>query len=307
MIHVLLISGMIQGYPLDKVAPFNLKYHNNQIEGIDAIVFINLDKRVEKNISCIKQFQNYGLSVGRFKAVDGWSLTQDDLDTILQPIKPGMQLQRWAAKIYPDPKNFQQIVYLDENSLNQPMGSIFLTPGFIGCFMSHLTLAKNAYDQGLNRVWILEDDFKIVKDPHIISELVAKLDTLVGAENWDILHTDLDTKDGPLYFGNNNFFDDLEGVDCAWFWRPDFKPDPKKLKVRKPISSDFIKVGSRMRTHSYILNKSGMQKIVDFYTSHGLFTTNDHELCLIPGINIYSLCYDVVSFEDGVSDTRSPL
>lgn len=307
VIGVLIINGLIQAYPSEIVKPFTLKNDNNHIKGIDAIVFINLDKRAEKKIQSMNQFQKYDISIHRFPAIDGWSLNQNQIDLILQPITLGMQLERWAAKIYPDPKNFKEIFFLDEDCIGQNMSSIFLTPGFIGCFMSHFSLTKNALDQNLDRIWILEDDFKIIQNPHIISTLIAKLDQLVGSKNWDILHTDLDTKDATIYFGKNNFFDPLQGIDSAWFWRPDLKPDPKKLSFRQQMSPDFIKIGSRMRTHSYILNKSGMEKIVNFYTSHGLFTTNDHELCLIPGINIYSLTYDVVSFEDSISDTRSAL
>ena len=170
--------------------------------------------------------------------------------------------------------------------------------------MSHLSLIKNAYEQNLNCLWILEDDFKIVQNPSEASRILNDLEQSVGKAGWDILYTDLDTYDHDYYLCTNDFLSDLKGFDTTWFWRPDLKINKASLAKRTKISPYFLKLGSRMRTHSYIINRTGMKKILDFYQTHGLYAPYDHELALIPGMNLYSLSYDLVTFEALTSDTK---
>jgi GR25 family glycosyltransferase involved in LPS biosynthesis len=290
-------------FPYDVVKSFNLKAQNNYIDGIDAIVFINLDKRVEKKTAALKQFYIFGIEPLRFPAINGWLLNQNDIDSSTQTYIKGMSQGRWASKLSANNPN-KEYIFLDETCINNSVSSVFLTHGALGCFLSQLSIIKNAYESHLQTIWILEDDFKIVQNPRIISHLLEKLNNKIGPSNWDILFTDLDTRDSAVYYGDNDFMHDLKGLDLAWLWRPDLTPNPHKLNQRTVVDEDFIKIGSRMRTHSYILNRSGMQKILDFYKTRGLFAPYDHELALIPNLNLYSLKYDVVTFEETVSDTR---
>lgn len=294
-------------YPIEIVNPFLIENSNHELYGIDSIFLINLDKRPEKLKQSINQLKPYNISLIRFPAVNGWALTQKDIDAILQPFNSTMMGARWASKIIEGQKTHKNFYFLEPSCYDQSFGSIFLSPGAIGCFMSHLSIIKNAYESGLERIWILEDDFKVIENPHNLSLLIEKLNQIVGNNGWDILYTDFDNKDAPMYYGINNFKSELKGLDLAWFWRPDIPIDQFKICHRELISDDFIKVGSRMRAHSYIINRTGMKKIVEFYKRKGLFTPYDHELALIPDLNLYSLIYDVVSFEETGSDTRGAL
>jgi GR25 family glycosyltransferase involved in LPS biosynthesis len=309
-VRLLLATGFLwwttyaQSFPCDIVKPFNPKTSKNSIDGIDAIVFINLDKRIEKKTAALNQFANYDIIPNRFPAINGWTLNQQDLDSSTQLYAHGMASGRWACILNAN-NGAKEHVYLNNSCLGKNVCSVFLTHGALGCFLSQLSLIKNAYDNNLQTIWILEDDFKIVKDPRIMSKMVSLLNQKIGSSNWDILFTDLDTRDANIYYGKNDFIHTLTGLDLAWLWRPDFVPNVKKLSERTVIDENFIKIGSRMRNHSFIVNRVGMKKIIDFYSNHGIFSPIDHEIHTIPNINNYSLLYDIVTFEETVSDTRS--
>lgn len=292
--------------PYDVLRPFSPPIKDEQIEGIDAIYLINLDKRPEKLEKSLNELKRFNLKAHRFAAINGWALSQDELDSIALNISPEMQLGRWACQLKQNKNLPKEYYFLDKSSVNKPFMSIFLTQGLVGCLMSHLNIIKNAYDAGFLRVLVLEDDIKIFQDPHILSDLIKDLDCKIGGSNWDILHTDLDHRDSRILFDANDFVTDLKGLDLAWFYRPDIMPDQKKLTKRTQIDQNFVKIGSRMRTHALIYNRTGMKKILDFYKSHGHFIPIDHEFCSIPNINIFSLAYDVISFEEIYSDTRGP-
>lgn len=310
IVRLLLASGLLcwtnhaQSFPCDIIKPFDPKTSKNSIEGIDAIAFINLDKRIEKKAAALSQFAIYNITPQRFPAINGWTLSQQDLDASTQLYSHGMSSGRWASVLFAN-NGEKENVYLNSSCLGKNICSIFLTHGALGCFLSQLSLIKNAYDNNLQNIWILEDDFKIVKDPRILSQMVNLLNQKIGSMNWDILFTDLDTKDANIYYGKNDFINPLNGLDLAWLWRPDLKPNLKKLTERTIIDEHFIKIGSRMRNHSFIVNRVGMKKIIDFYSTHGIYAPIDHEIHMIPDINSYSLLYDVVTFEETVSDTRS--
>ena len=133
--------------------------------------------------------------------------------------------------------------------------------------------------------------------------LIEKLDQLVGKDGWDILYTDLDTSDAPLYSEINDFESDLKG-DLWFFWRPDIDlSDRSHFAKRTILSEDFIKIGGRMRTHSMIIRRSGMKKILDFEKSHHIFIAYDHELATVPDIQMVSLRYNLVTHAPSLSDT----
>jgi hypothetical protein len=48
-----------------------------------------------------------------------------------------------------------------------------------------------------------------------------------------------------------------------------------------------------------------MKKILDFIKSRGIFIPYDHELSLAPGIHLYSLRENLVTFKMTTSDTKN--
>jgi hypothetical protein len=144
----------------------------------------------------------------------------------------------------------------------------------------------------------MEDDVEVIRNPHVLSELIDKLDALVGKNEWDVLFTDRDTKNRE---GKN--------IPCSSYaWRPNYTPaDPGKFAEKQNISPDFRRIGSRYGAYSMIVRRSGMKKILDFLKSHQIFLPYDMEYTLPPSIRLYTVQDDVVSTQiKAISDNGAP-
>jgi GR25 family glycosyltransferase involved in LPS biosynthesis len=219
-----------------------------------------------------------------------------------------MELYQWAIR-YPNGKTRErEFDFLREASYGKTYFSPCTSLGAIGCTMSHLSVLQDAYDSGHETIWVMEDDIDVKANPHYLSDLIDKLDQLVGKEGWDVFYTDIDAQDHWLYSEKNDFQSDLRGLRMDIFWRPDLPyPNFIHLTRRTPISADFLRVGSRMRTHSMIIRRSGIEKILKFEKEHGMFVPIDHEIALVPGIRLYSLRYLLVTSGPSPSDTHERL
>lgn len=272
------------------------------LRNIDFIYLINLDQRAEKLEKCLSQLKPYGISPHRFSAVNGWSLSRGALNDLGVKFLPGMLSGEWVVYF---PLEGQRVFdFLREECYGKTFFSRWMTPGTIGCALSHLSVLQDAYDSGYQTIWIMEDDILVERDPRLLSSLIDKLNALVGKEGWDILYTDIDTLDKPLYTEENDFESDLKG-DLWFFWRPDINlSDRSSFAKRSLLSEDFMKIGSRMRTHSMVISRSGMKKILEFEKRHRLFIPYDHELAIVPDIQMFSLRYDLVTHDVSSSDTQ---
>lgn len=268
------------------------------IKNIDFIYLINLDQRPEKLASCKRQLDPYGIVPYRFSAINGWEdLTLEMINDVGVKFGPGMQGGKWATCYLPTKEK-------------QPFHEIVQTPGRtyfchcmalgpIGCALSHLSVLQDAYDSGYETVWIMEDDIEVLQSPHLLSDLIERLDSLVGKEGWDVLFTDPDSKN----YRTGNY------VPCfSYAWRPNFSPsDPNKFAIRKIISPDFKQVGARYGAYSWIVRRSGIKKILDFIKEHQIFLPFDMEYTQPPGIKMFALNYDLVSTQNNApSDNGAP-
>ncbi len=275
------------------------------IKNVDAIYLINLDQRPERLEKCKAQLKPYGIIPERFPAVFGWGLTGEEINRHGVKFEKGMPANYWIARY----QDIDQICPMELDFLKEesPKGTVFflgLTPGAIGCALSHLSILQDAYDKGYETIWVMEDDILVEKNPKQLGDLIDKLDRLVGKEGWDILYTDSDRMNADLYNEVNDFESDLKG-DLSVFWRPDLDLSNKKfLRKREILSEDFISIGSRMRTHSMMIRRSGMKKILDFEREHHLFLPWDHEIATVPNIKLMNLRYNLVTASPASSDIR---
>ncbi len=274
--------------PLEKAGPY-------QMRNIDFIYMINLDQRPEKYAHSFNQLSPYGITAYRFSAVNGWELTLEDLNEL------GIKYEPWMIQ------GLMGTCYLLEDN-GQPHHEIMQVPGrnyfchcmsrgAIGIFLSHLSILKDAYDSGYETIWVMEDDIEVINDPHQLSELINKLDDLIGKDGWDFLFTDFDTKNSQGGY-----------VPCmAYALRPNFNPsNPYKFYERHDISPEFRKVGARYGAYSMIVRKSGMKKMLDF-VKDGIFLPYDMEFTLPNDIRMYTVREDVVSTQpNAFSDNGSP-
>ncbi len=274
----------------------------HQVPQIDAIYLINLDARPDKWQRSLRELQPYGIVPCRFPAINGWELPLKTLNELGVRFEQGMTGGSWAKR--PDLVGLVDD-FLKKDQIGQVFFACWMSQGAIGCSLSHLSVLQDAYDAGYETIWIMEDDIQVLSDPNQLSLLVEKLDTL--ASGWDVLYTDIDTDPDQIYYhAENDFQSDLKG-DLWFFWRPDLPLDQNKLRRRKILSADFLQIGSRMRTHSMIIRRSGMKKILEAEKKRHLFVPYDHELALTPDIRLYTLRYPLVTFQESSSDTKAPL
>ena len=102
----------------------------------DKIIYINLDRRLDRKENVIEQLKKVGLldMSERFSAVDGKKLDINNLDTHIIT-QDGIEFAKKSDIIY-----------------------THLTLGAIGCAMSHKAIYQKIIDENINRCLILEDD-----------------------------------------------------------------------------------------------------------------------------------------------------
>ncbi len=265
---------------------------------IDYVYVINLDTRIERWIESLKQLVPYDIVPERFPAIYGWDLTPSVLQDIGLKFEEGMWIGREHVMVFPQEQKGQpHLLDLSEKWHGKACFSGWTVKGTIGCTLSHLSVLKDAFDAGYQTIWVLEDDFKIVENPHLLSERIEELDRLLGPDGWDVLYTDF----------NYLLADPTRALleDIPFLWRPDMPHrDLTYMAIHVPLNSHFVTIGSRNRAHSIIYRRSGIQKIMDFYHSHDNFLPYDVEIALIPGMNMFTLTEPIVTVYEVTSDTR---
>jgi len=269
----------------------------HQIKNIDFIYTINLDQRPEKFQHCLDQLAPYGIVPYRFSAVNGWELSLEAINELGIKYEPSwMTSGQWGTRylIGGDSQPYHEIVEIPGNLYF----SHCMSRGAIGIALSHLSVLQDAYESGYDTIWVMEDDIQVIRDPHLISDLIDYLDVIVGKEGWDILFTDPDTKNGQ---GNY--------VPCAAYaWRPNFTPsNPERFVERQEISPDFRRIGARYGAYSMIVRRSGMKKLLNFFKHYHIFLPYDMDFTQPNDIRFYTLTYDLVStLPKALSDNGSP-
>lgn len=284
----------------DHLKPALNKEGPHQIEGVDFIYMINLDLREEKFAKASQQLKKYGIEPYRFSAVSGWELSWEAIQDL------GVRYEPWMQDLLPNGQ-LMGTTYptLDlqphHEKIGQP-GSIYfshcMSRGAIGIILSHLSILQDAFDSGYETIWIMEDDIEVVQDPNILSKLIADLDLSVGKDQWDILFTDQDTR------GSNGKY-----VPCLGFApRPNFVPfNRSRFSKRKPVDTQFRKIGARFGAYSFIIRRSGMEKLLRFFEEYKIFLPFDMEFFLPDDIQLYAVRRDIVRSQlEAPSDNGAP-
>ena len=266
------------------------------ISGIDFIYMINLDERPEKYRTCRERLEAFAISAHRFSAVNGWQLPLEALSELGVTYGPWMQSGVFGTFYLPveGGRPSHEVV----QTIGRNYFSHCMSRGAIGIVLSHLSILQDAYDSGYNTIWIMEDDIEMVRDPHLLSELIEELDGAVGKEGWDILFTDQDT------WGNNGL-----RIPCtSYAWRPNFSPtNPHRFSEKYIITPHLRRIGSRYGAYSMILRRSGMRKILNFFKQYQIFLPYDMEYTQPDGIQLYTVLDDVVTTQiNAISDNGAP-
>lgn len=277
------------------------KVSGSAIRNIDFIYLINLDARPEKLNRSLKELVPYHIVPERFSAIYGWGLPVSVFNDV------GLCYFQWMWRGKENVLHFpphwngsSQFIALSDDWHGSTVFSGWTTPGAIGCTLSHLSVLHDAYKSGYETIWVIEDDIKVEQDPCLLAHLIDELDKEVGKEGWDILYTDWD------YLKDLDREKDLL-AQIPYKWRPDMPFfDLEPLLEYTPVGEHFFKIGGRNCTHSMLIRRAGMKKILDFYEDRGMFLPIDHELSFVPDLRLYVLRENIVScFDPFVSDTKN--
>ncbi len=287
-IIVLIISpSLFFGGVLDHLKKAEGKSSIHSMEGVDFIYMINLDQRPEKFLQASSELHSYGISPYRFSAVNGWELPLEVVNDVGLKYQNGMTAL--FATSYPlEAEGLPSHGFMKKEGLAYFVHC--MAYGTIGCALSHISVLKDAWDSGYETIWVLEDDIIALKDPRTISDLIVKLDDLVGKDNWDVLFTDRDYRSSSGGYVVASGAAKRPDMDCSYEERYS-----DKYTVNTIVSEDFCKIGARFGAHSMIIRRSGIKKLLDFALEHQIYLPYDLDNYLAPGINRYSLCYDLVT------------
>ena len=236
------------------------------IEGLDKIYVINLDHKIDRKRHMDNLLTSYGLQYERFSAVNGWAF-----DKIL--------LRKFYVQCLPPVQDRR-----------------FISPGQIGCFLSHLSIIKQALDKGYETIWVLEDDIVFNKDPKkILEEFIFNM----AAEKieWDILFTDLNSRyilaDGSI--GHYIVFRGSLGSDFDY-------ESAGSMDVAPTIN--FAKqIQHRLGAYSIVLSRRGMIKIFNYFMKHPLQSAYDVDWNFFENTRFFQLLEDVVTTNSSESST----
>ena len=258
MLLFVLISSSLQCKAYETLFKPLHEKPRSSIKGIEGVYVINLDVRPEKWHRIEPILYYHGIDHTRFPAVFGMDF---DLPTI----------KTFCAR--------------------------HLRPGALGCMLSHLSIYHDALQRGLKVVWVLEDDVEILRDPKILTNVIAKLDQL--DPQWDILYTDLDfvKKDGTH-------------TQCLAFPIEKKYPFPHSLDYytyRENVSKSIQLIRSRYGMASMIVSERGMKKVLNYFTTYDdILWPIDIEIHYIEGIRQYGIIDPVATnanFAFSYSDT----
>ncbi len=154
---------------------------------IDKIFCINLLDNVDRWSNVMKQTNKYNMDVVRFPAVDCRGL-------------PKMMMY----KEYLNRETIKELIDVDRNNGRWYFGQ--LTPGAVGCYLSHYGIWKKMLDEEIEVALILEDDIVLLPDFNKKIKYYLKN----APKDWDIIPLGWksigDTKDIGSFVQLNQFF-----------------------------------------------------------------------------------------------------
>ncbi|MFZ4772398.1 MAG: glycosyltransferase family 25 protein [Chlamydiia bacterium] len=153
---LLCVASPFVGPIFDKTKSVEVVEKDSGISSVDCIYVINLDNRTERWKRVRKLFEERGIRVNRFSAVNGHAMSSEELDQVTN---------------------------------HNPKG---LKKGEIGVFLSHVSILQDAWEKGFETIWICEDDVRFVEDLTRLEKLICHLRVL--DPNWDVLFTDAESR-----------------------------------------------------------------------------------------------------------------
>lgn len=171
-----------------------------------------------------------------------------------------------------------------------------LKGGALGCLLSHVSIYKDAYDRGFKTIWIMEDDVDFLGDIREIPNYLKVLSQIDSS--WDIFYTDFDCRNDQ---GGYFIFNNEKG-------RPDQQLNPPWYYCLKVLACNgIIRTLGRYGTTSMLISRSGLEKLMNYFTHVYTYPPLDHDIHFIPGLKEYIPAKEIATNlrGDASSDTKS--
>lgn len=255
-------------FPLQYLkAPATEDNYQSGLPGVDCIYIINLDKHARRFRSMQDQLAKYDLVAKRIRAVNGWDFNKQQLKRLYHDV------------IHPGPKKFA------------------ITPGQIGCFLSHLTALKDALENHYKVIWILEDDCDISADPKsTLSKMILEFSS--NNNSWDILYTDT----GSRFYHDDGSIERYDFNHVLPWLKEGASPKPKDRLI---VSKDVEWVPRRLGMYSVLISEEGIKKIWSYFMQHQLKYAYDVDINFIANKRFFQTKQDIVSTRNTYGSSTS--
>jgi GR25 family glycosyltransferase involved in LPS biosynthesis len=232
--------------------------------GIDCIYVINLDDRPKKWKMMQDILNGFHLRANRVPAVNGWALTKRAKNALLGSYRRRARMNG----------------------------------GQIGCLLSHVSIMKDAYNRGFEKIWIMEDDIRFNESPQVLPALLEELTQL--DPGWDVFYTDTDA------WRKLNI--DATTLRKDNFFRPDQTYHSFDFYAsRDRISSNILTMRHRHGLYSYVVSKKGIEKLLNYFNHTYIWSAIDYDIHYIPCIRQYAFSREMTYPDVMISDTSKPI
>jgi len=263
-------------------------------------------------------FEKFGLHPYRFTSVAESDVTKKRMNnTCLHGSKSLARIKAKQLKI----SNGDPVLMLKSMS-SYTVGYIHANMSlkqFASC-IDHISIIKDALDSGYSAIWVMDSSVQLRCDPNIMAQYVSRAN--FDIPDWTTIYTD---------YGERTRGDEIKYVK-KFYYRPDVDfLEPEKYLQRGQLDHDiypddngvrdtcgsfsagnktcleaedgltvpvvddvvFAPVGLLRGAHSYIINRKGMQIVMDYYLMHRIFIPYWQEIQTIEGMKPYCLLYPV--------------
>jgi GR25 family glycosyltransferase involved in LPS biosynthesis len=219
------------------------------------------------------------------------SSINDYLDDPLHYVKPQASYidAAFVIKLHPNDNieklkadfakhNIPLIEYNQFENLSQDLMDKFcssvISPYLLTQYLSHLSIYKYCIKNNLNKVLIIENHAEVVGDLKDLEKIVTKVSQI--ADSWDIIYTDIDWHDSNT---GNPIIPVLAHIP----------------QNREKIDNDISKIRIRYGTASFVISKTGMKKILKYFSYKHPKLPYDQILFKIPTLKIYGSNFDIIT------------
>lgn len=241
--------------------------YKSGFEKVDCIYVINLDKHQGRWSRIQEQLSKHGLNAIRVSAVNGWDFNKQELKNLYHGL------------------------------LTSSYQKFSIAPGILGCFLSHMSILKDALEKKYQVIWVLEDDCELENNPVEVLSNILK-ETSLKKINWDALYTDT----GSRYLHPDGTLEryDFDKMCSRLIGKCSYLPKKEQSSLEE---AEWIQ--RRLGMYSVLLSNIGIKKIWQHFMTDKLQWAYDVDINFIKDKRFLQTKEDVVSTSGAFGSSTS--